>query len=154
MKRITCPNCNRKLEDGTKTCLCGMNLTFDKTRVQAFTKYLMDLSEACIIQTIKNVYINLKQGAIRTPSLGYNGAVEMAALLMLIKYSDNNPVAKNALQIAGKAAFTENVSPLAWTNYVDDIVAKTRVITENDWNDAFCYLKTYYFDDINTLEFA
>ena len=154
MKKITCPNCNKKLDSSVARCSCGMDLTFDITRAQAFTKYLMGLSESYIIETIKNVYKNLKYGTYKKPCLGYNGAVEMAALLMLIKYVESKESVKTALNMAGKAAFSETMRPLQWTNYVDEIVVKRSGISENDWNEAFCYLKTYYFDEINALEFA
>lgn len=154
MKRITCPNCNKKLESSAVRCSCGMDLTFDKTRAEAFTKYLMGLSENHTMATIKNVYNDLKYGTYNTPSLGYNGAVEMAALMMLIKYMESKENIKNALNMAGKAAFLETMRPLQWTNYVDEIVVKRSGISENDWNEGFCYLKTYYFDEINALEFA
>lgn len=152
---ITCVQCSKKIDDTGLACpFCGTPMAAMKfDNVGIFTKSLKIYSKDQLLDTIKGVYLNIKGHCDRYPTLGYNGAIEMAGLLLLIDYARRSNKSIKELYLAFGLAIN-GVEGMEWSNFMDAVIASTNIITSSDWTDSYCYLKAYYFDEINNFEFA
>ncbi len=152
---ITCVQCSRKIDStGFKCPFCGTPMeTMKFDTVGIFTESLKKYSKEQILSTIKNIYWDIKGHCERHPTLGYNGAIELAGLLLLINYAQQNNKGIKELHLAFGLA-TNGVEGMEWSNFMDAVIANTNIITSSDWTDSYCYLKAFYFDEINSFEFA
>jgi len=152
---ITCVQCSKKIDNSLYQCPhCNTPMTamqFDSVGV--FTESLKGYSKDEILLDIEYLYEELKGTSKYYPALGYNGAIEMAALLLLIDFAKKNNKDTTPLFFAFGIAC--NGAPAGkWSDFMDLVIAESKIITSSDWAEAYCYLKAYYFDDINMFEFA
>lgn len=152
---ITCVQCSKKIEDTLAKCpYCNTPMEAMKfDNVGIFTESLKRYSKEQLLDTIKGIYLKIKGHCEQYPTLGYNGAIEMAGLLLLIDYAHRNNKNVQELYLAFGLA-VNGVEGMKWSNFMDAVIASTNIITSSDWTDSYCYLKAYYFDEINSFEFA